>query len=472
MSVAEPVAIPAPAQGRSGARLAWAMWLIAMSLAAVGLALLAVAGFRQIPDSWGFPGFTALFALTFGSVGAIVIARRPGNRVGQVLLAVGLVSGFQTFYTEYANVGLITAPGSLPYATIGAWLIAWAWIPFVLLAGPVLLSIFPDGRLVSPRWRLPLQFSVVAATALMIISAFKQGPLENFRTVDNPVGFIPEAIAASFFAPLALAMSVSMLGPAASLVVRFRRSDQDRRQQLKWFAVAGVVFALVAPLGFIAGGPGEIGPVLFILAFCTLPIAAGIAVLRYGLYEIDTIINRAIVYGLLTAVIAGLYTASIGLMQRVSHALTGADSEATIVVTTIVIVAAFTPIKARLQILVDKRFKEATDPRARLQAFSTTLEQRLWPLDRRLALQRFVDLVVSALELPGGQVEFERDRTRLTARSGEPVPAHGTDRWSTSASSGASRVTLTVAVMRPVTERDGQAVAEALAALVQQLDLA
>ena len=158
-------------------------------------------------------------------------------------------------------------------------------------------------------------------------------------------------------------------------------------------------------------------------------------------------------------------------MQRVSHALTGADSEATIVVTTIVIVAAFTPIKARLQILVDKRFKEAVDPRARLQAFSTTLEQRLWPLDRRLALQRFVDLVVSALELPGGRADFERDRARLTAQSGQPVPAHGADRWSTSASSGASRVTLTVAVTRPVTERDGQAVAEALAALVQQLDL-
>src|SRR5689334_25420652 len=116
MSVAEPMAIQVPAQTRSGARVAWALWLITISLAAAGLALLAVAGFRPIPDSWGFPGFTALFALSFGSVGAIVIARRPGNRVGQVLLAVGLVSGFQTFYTQYANVGLITAPGSLPFA--------------------------------------------------------------------------------------------------------------------------------------------------------------------------------------------------------------------------------------------------------------------------------------------------------------------------------------------------------------------
>jgi uncharacterized membrane protein len=267
-------------------------------------------------------------------------------------------------------------------------------------------------------------------------------------------------------------MSLSMLGPAASLVVRFRRADQDRRQQLKWFAVAGVVFALVAPLGFVAGGPGEFGPVLFILAFCTLPIAAGIAVMRYGLYEIDTIINRALVYGLLTAVIAGLYTASIGLMQRVSHAVTGGDSEATIVVTTIVIVAAFTPIKSRLQILVDKRFKEAVDPRVRLQAFSTTLEQRLWPLDRRLALQHFVELVVSALALPGGQADFERDQVRLTARSGQPVPTDGSDRWSTVASSGASRVTLAVVARRPVTERDGQAIAEALAVLVRELDLA
>jgi len=472
MSVAEPVAIPASAQSRSGVRLAWALWLTTVGLAAAGLALLAVAGFQPIPDSWGFPGFTALFALSFGSVGAVVIARRPGNRVGQVLLAVGLVSGFQTFYTEYAKVGLMTAPGSLPFAIVGAWLIAWAWVPFVLLAGPILLSIFPDGRLVSPRWRLPIQFSAIAATALMVVSAFEQGPLNNFRTVDNPVGIIPVALAQSLFAPLALAMSLSMLGPAASLVVRFRRADQDRRQQLKWFAVAGIVFALVAPFGFIAGRPGEIGPVLFILAFCTLPIAAGIAVLRYGLYEIDTIINRAIVYGLLTAVIAGLYTASIGLMQRVSHAVTGGDSEATIVVTTIVIVAAFTPIKSRLQMLVDKRFKEAVDPRVRLQAFNAMLEQRLWPLDRRLALQRFVELVVSALALPGGQADFERDQVRLIARSGEPVPTDGVDRWSTWAASGTSRVTLTLAVRRSVSGRDGDAVTEALAALVQQLDLA
>jgi hypothetical protein len=472
MSVAEPVAIPASAQSRSGVRLAWALWLTTVGLAAAGLALLAVAGFQPIPDSWGFPGFTALFALSFGSVGAVVIARRPGNRVGQVLLAVGLVSGFQTFYTEYAKVGLMTAPGSLPFAIVGAWLIAWAWVPFVLLAGPILLSIFPDGRLVSPRWRLPIQFSAIAATALMVVSAFERGPLNNFRTVDNPVGIIPVALAQSLFAPLALAMSLSMLGPAASLVVRFRRADQDRRQQLKWFAVAGIVFALVAPFGFIAGRPGEIGPVLFILAFCTLPIAAGIAVLRYGLYEIDTIINRAIVYGLLTAVIAGLYTASIGLMQRVSHAVTGGDSEATIVVTTIVIVAAFTPIKSRLQMLVDKRFKEAVDPRVRLQAFNAMLEQRLWPLDRRLALQRFVELVVSALALPGGQADFERDQVRLIARSGEPVPTDGVDRWSTWAASGTSRVTLTLAVRRSVSGRDGDAVTEALAALVQQLDLA
>src|SRR6185369_10051262 len=144
-----------------------------------------------------------------------------------------------------------------------------------------------------------------------------------------------------------------------------------------------------------------------------------------------------------------------GLMQRVSHAVTGGDSEATIVVTTIVIVAAFTPIKSRLQMLVDKRFKEAVDPRVRLQAFNAMLEQRLWPLDRRLALQRFVELVVSALALPGGQADFERDQVRLIARSGEPVPTDGVDRWSTWAASGTSRVTLTLAVRRSVSGRDG-----------------
>ena len=469
-SLAEPMAIPAEPHARTGTRLAWVLWLITIGLSAAGLALLAVAHFQPIPDSWGFPGFTALFALSFGSVGAIVVARRPGNRVGQVLLAVGLVSSFQTFYLEYAKVGLITAPGSLPFAILGAWLVAWAWIPFVILAGPVLLSIFPDGRLVSPRWRLPVQFSAVIAILMMVGLAFRQGPLENFRMVDNPVGIIPGDLAAALIGPVALVLSLSMLLPAASLVVRFRRADQDRRQQIKWFAVAGVVFALAAPLGFVAGRPGEIGPVVFILTFCTLPIAAGVAVLRYGLYEIDTIINRALVYGLLTAVLAGIYTASIGVMQRLLKA-TGADSDAAIILTTLLVVTAFTPIKGRLQALVDRRFKENRDPAARLDAFVKEVQASLSALDSPRTLRRLLGVVVAACDLRGGRVELELPKTDpWSATEGELSTADPAVNASVPLGDGTVRLVLAPSRRTgSISPRDRKAIDRTLAAVVAEL---
>jgi hypothetical protein len=147
--------------------------------------------------------------------------------------------------------------------------------------------------------------------------------------------------------------------------------------------------------------------VAFILALCALPVATGLAVLRYGLYEIDTVINRALVYGLLTAILAGLYTASVGLMQRVSKAATGADSDAAIVLTTLFVVTAFTPVKNRLQHLVDQRFKENRDPATRLEAFVAVVRDALSPLDARKALHRFLRVVVEACDLPGGRIELD-----------------------------------------------------------------
>ena len=128
------------------------------------------------PRQYGFPGFTSLFAVSFGTVGAIVLARRPANLVGRVLLAAGFGAAFQTLYTEYAIVGVIVAPGSLPFAEIAAWLIAWAWLPFVFLAGPLLLSIFPDGRFLSRRWALATLGTGVCAAAFMVVAAFRAGP--------------------------------------------------------------------------------------------------------------------------------------------------------------------------------------------------------------------------------------------------------------------------------------------------------
>jgi hypothetical protein len=471
VTIADVGAPTKPMNWVTASRVIALIWLVTISFTLVGLALIAMTNGASVPGSYGFPGFTSLFAFSFATVGAIVLVRRPRNVVGWVLLLAGLGAGFQTLYTEYAIVGIIAIPGSLPFAEIAAWLTAWAWLPFVFLAGPLLLSIFPDGRFVSRRWALAPVVAGIAGIVFMLMTAFEQGPLENFAVIDNPFGFAPRNLTNALAPPTALVMSLSIGSCAASLLDRYRRSTAESRQQLKWIAGAAVLVGLAAPLGFGAGsGIAKLGQVAFILALCSVPIATGIAVLRYRLYEIDTIINRALVYGLLTAVIAGLYTASIGLMQRLSKAVTGADSEATIVVTTIVIVVAFTPIKTRLQVLIDRRFKEARDPRIRLEAFTSALEERLWPLDERLVAQRFLDVAVDASESPGGLLRLGRGATSFTVRSGDAQGVAPSTLWSTSATSDGTSLSLTIgAAGRPLSERDRAAITAALAVVAREL---
>jgi hypothetical protein len=392
----------------------WAGWLAAVGMAIAGLALLATTSWRSIPDSYGFPGFTAPFAFSYGTIGAIVLLRRPGNRVGRVLLITGLLAGFQVLYTAYATYGLLYAPGSLPFAIVAAWLLSWAWIPFMFLAGPGLMSIFPDGRFVSPAWRRVLLGSIAFPALMGTVAALRHGPINNFAVVDNPFGIIPLPAAGPLLTLGFLGLSSSIVVAAASLVIRYRRADQDRRQQLKWFAAASLLLAISTPFGFVGG---KVGQILFLAAVATIPIATGIAVLRYGLYEIDTIINRALVYGLLTALLAGLYAASVGLMQRVSQAFTGTNSDAAIVLTTLIVVTAFTPIKSRLQTIVDSRFKQNIDPSARIRAFTDELDARMWPLDIQRLVARFLDVAVDACQATGGRIEMARPGGRVWSAS-------------------------------------------------------
>jgi len=449
-------------------------WLATMTIAAVGLSLAARSGWSDAAGGYGFPGFTALFAVSYGSVGAVVLWRRPGNRVSRLLLAVGLLAAVQTLYTEYAVVGLITAPGSLPFAAFAAWLVAWAWVPYVFLAAPLLLSIFPDGRLVSPRWRWALVLSGVAAAGSMVVFAFLAGPLDNFVVIANPFGFIPpdamDAVAGVFL----LGLAGGVVLAAVSLVVRYRRADRERRQQLKWLALASVVLVLVSPLGFSSTKLGELA---FIVGLCGIPLATGIAVLRYGLYEIDVIINRAIVYGLLTAILAGVYATAVGVTQQTFRAITGSSSDGAIVISTLLVVTAFTPVKNWLQGLVDRRFREAADPSARLGRFRAELEHRLYPLDQDLTLAAALDLFCRAVDSSGGELRLEvRSGPVVATRGGGPGgdPLHLESSASSAGGGTGTRETLRLALAPPahrhgLSIRDRDAIVETLDCLVRQL---
>ena len=145
-----------------------------------------------------------------------------------------------------------------------------------------------------------------------------------------------------------------------------------------------------------------------IAVYLAVPVAILVAVQRYRLYDIDRIISRTLVYGLLTAVLAGLYAATVGLMQRVSQAATGANSDVAIVLTTVIVVTAFTPVKNGLQRFVDRRFKEYRDPATRLREFTDVLVGSVSQLDAPRTLRRFLAIVIDACDLPGGKVSVDR----------------------------------------------------------------
>ena len=438
-----------------------------MAPAAAGLALIAGSLDAPLPQSFGFRGFPALLALSFGSVGAFVVTRRPGNRVGMILIAIGINSGVLGFLFEYANVGLVAAAGTLPGAIWAAWLASWIYVPLVILAGPLLLSVYPDGRFVSLRWRAVALIGVGLGALTMLGLALGEGPFENFSFADNPIGVVPRSIWHPIAGLANLGVTLTFAACAASLIVRFRAADRVARQQLKWFALAALVVAVAAPLGFI----GAAGGVIFIAALAALPVAAGMAVLRYGLYEIDSVINRALVYGLLTALLAGLFTASIGLMQRVSKALTGADSEAALVLTTLVVVAAFTPVKSRLQLLVDRRFKENRDPAVRLASFLKEVQASLSVPDGERTLRRFLHLVVEVCDLRGARIELDRPGSiAWNATEGEPPEPGAVTIVPALLGRGSVRLIVGQGKRRPtLPSRDRSAIETALAAVAAEL---
>jgi hypothetical protein len=457
-----------PAGNRAAVRRGWILWLAAVVPAAAGLALIAGSLDAPLPQSFGFRGFPALFALAFGSVGTFVVTRRPGNRVGGILIAIGINSGVLGFIFEYANVGLVAAPGSLPGALWAAWLASWTYVPIVILAGPLLLSVYPDGRFLSNRWRAVAGIGVGLGLVTMLGLALGEGPFENFTFANNPIGILPRSVGNPIAGLSSFGVGLTFVACAASLILRFRAADRVARQQLKWFAMAALFVAVAVPLPFL----GRAGSVIFIASLCALPVATGMAVLRYGLYEIDTVINRALVYGLLTALLAGLFTASIGLMQRVSKAFTGADSEAALVLTTLVVVAAFTPVKSRLQTLVDRRFKENRDPAVRLTSFVKEVQASLSVPDTERTLRRFLHLVVEACDLRGAHIELDRPGSiAWNAAEGEPPETNAVVIGPAPMGGGSVRLTVGQGKRRPtLTSRDRSAVEAALVAVAAELD--
>jgi hypothetical protein len=291
---------------RAASWLAWSLCLLCVGLLAASVVLLFLNSASTLgTGTWGTANMAFILPvviLAFTLVGALVSSRLPANPIGWVCLAIGLflmLAGAADGYDVYA---LETRPGSLPGGEYMAWLENWLWAPPVVLIGTFLILLFPDGRLPSRRWRVVAWLSGAVLISASLSEAFSPGPLAEAPNVTNPFGIGPARIALDLVNTVSfLLLPLCFAASALSMILRFRRSRGEERQQLKWFASAGALLAITFPFAFILPWRGIQDFVT--LTFAGLPVAVGIAILKYRLYYIDLLINRTLVYGSLTAML-------------------------------------------------------------------------------------------------------------------------------------------------------------------------
>jgi hypothetical protein len=331
--------------------------------------------------------------LIFTVVGALISARRPGNPIGWVLLADGLLWILSYTMDYYADYGL-AVPGKLPFPIGIAAINNWLWVPAVGLLPTFVFLIFPDGRLPSKRWRPVAWLSGLTIVLVSVQVGLSPGPLEGLGGVRNPWGVLVfpwmRTVPYLLIPPFLLCIVLSVF----SLVLRFRRSRGEERQQIKWIAFAASLIGalyVIAMIGSIVY-PQETwfapdSPLWLIsleyaalLSFPLVPVAIGFAMLRYRLYDIDVVINRALVYGSLTATLALVYFGGVASIQTLFRTLTGQDQQTqfAVVVSTLAIAALFNPLRRRIQAFIDRRFyRRKYDAAKTLTAFSARLRDEI-----------------------------------------------------------------------------------------------
>jgi hypothetical protein len=360
---------------RVAARLAWSLWALAVAL--TGLSLLLLAMNLSHPNThvfdWWLGNATVVIDVT---VGAIVASRRPENPVGWLLCLFGVVVGTSSFASQYAIYALLAQPNALPAGEAMAWLAAWQ-LPIMIGLQWIYILLFPTGRLPSRRWKWLAWLIVTFVLVGVILSAFSfDAYLGSLDPIRNPLGI--EGFTGIYKALLYAVFPWLLIAVALAVLLRLRRAAGVERQQVKWFAYAAAIFAIAGVLNVstlaidVPLWVEWANLVIFPVAGTTIPIAIGIAILRYRLYDIDLLINRTLVYGLLTVTLVALYVGGIVVLQRLFVLLTGPRS--TVVASTLLIAALFTPLRRRIQSFIDRRFyRRKYDARKTLEAFSAKL---------------------------------------------------------------------------------------------------
>jgi hypothetical protein len=375
---------------RVAAWLAWSLCLLCVALAGACLIFSLLNGhtlYEMVLT--GIPTTVILLTqmVSFSVVGALIASHRPENPIGWLFLAAALFYGIEIAGEEYAIYALFTNPGSLPLGAELAWLTEWIWAPGFGIILVFLPLLFPDGHPPSRRWRGVAWLGGLSICLICVLTSIVLWP-ERGPALLQLGGFGGEVEEwRSAVSDWVLRLGGPMLllagiGAVLSLFVRFRRARGDVRQQIKWFASAAAL--TLAWIIVAEQQSGEIVALSGLLVIASIPIATGIAILRYRLYDIDVLINRTLVYSSLTMMLALIYFGGVATTRAIFGALTGQEQQPqlAVVVSTLVIAALFMPLRRRIQSFIDRRFyRRKYDARKTLEAFSAKLRDET-DLDR------------------------------------------------------------------------------------------
>jgi two-component system NarL family sensor kinase len=381
---------------RMAARLAWGVWGLSLAFAALTWLLLWL---NRSDASFSGRLFEVVLTVLFATPGAVIVAHRPANPIGWMFCAIGLTQGVNGFGNEYGIYALLTKPGSLPggvaaLQATSVWVVLWGLAPLLFL-------LFPDGSLPSRRWR-PVVWVVAGVIVVLVVSQLlAPGPIGNEPGYPpNPLGIRGAfRVLELSFGGGTLVLLAAALASLVALIGRFRRAAGQERQQLRWFACAAVVLAASLTLLFTPWdsywiGLGGVG------VFTT---AVAVAIVRHHLYDIDLLINRTLVYGLLTALVVGLYVATVSLLGVALRQRAGLVAS---LVATGVVAVLFQPIRERLQRAVNRLlYGERQDPYRVLAGLGQRLEATVAP---QAVLPGVVETIAQALRLPYVAIELGR----------------------------------------------------------------
>jgi hypothetical protein len=362
--------------------VAWGLWLLALTANLLTYVFLVAPDPTRSPAVETFDWMTGwLPFMVFLTVGTVIVTRRPKNVIGWLCCAIGAAASFSGFGSSDAARSIAADPHRIPGAPVLHLLGQVLYLVPLLGLLPVLVLVFPTGRLPSRRWR-PVLWIVALGLALYVTSVMlKPGPAGD-GLPDNPLGV---TAADQLLGPIAavsgLLFAVFLVLVLASLVVRFRRARGEERQQLKWLVYGVVLLALLTPtLGRVLEQvPSPFaGRVFAAVMFSIIPVAIGLAVLKYGLYDIDRIISRTLAYALLTAVLAGLYTVVVLVLGQLFGGIAKRPPNWAVAGATLAVASLFQPARRRIKAVIDRRFnRRKYDATRTVEAFSAQLRDEV-----------------------------------------------------------------------------------------------